>query len=451
MSGSRSDRYRGTPDSSADAAASSAATTRFWESSLAPFRAFGSRASIVSRSVRQSSVSRTSRSARGSGGSVAVRDTGVLEGAEDVEDRVDLADLGEEAVPEAFSVGRAGGEPRYVDHVQPGPYDLAGLRELGEHVESGIGDLRDPHVASRGRERMGRDLDVYPCEGTEQARLAAVREPYDAESFHLGDPIGRRRDRRGVTVPETAWPPVTVGIDLAAGQERTAFCRLERDQGVVRVSVLRCDWTNDDLIAGIEGSSKVGIDSPLGWPVDFVAAVSAWNDHGTWSPGLDPRDPALQLRRTDRLVKDERKIRPLSVSTDKIGVVAFRAAHLLERLSEEGHEIDRTGCSGLVAEVYPAAALRAWGFWRQGYKTDRGVLSEMARGFLETCDWIEVPERERGVLETSHDAFDALVCALLAAQLAMGETRQPEPADQADAEVEGWIHVPSRDQPVPPR
>lgn len=252
-------------------------------------------------------------------------------------------------------------------------------------------------------------------------------------------------------MPETAWPAVTVGIDLAAGQERTALCRLERDQDVVRVSVLRCAWVDDDLVAEIRGTSKAGIDSPLGWPVDFVAAVSAWNDQGTWPPGLDPRDRALQLRRTDRLVQGERGIRPLSVSTDKIGVVAFRAAHLLARLAEEGHEIDRTGCSGLVAEVYPAAALRAWGLWSQRYKTDRGVLRDMARGLLETCGWLEIPEQERGVLETSHDAFDALVCALLAAQVAMGETRRPEPADQADAEVEGWIHIPSRDQPVPPR
>lgn len=252
-------------------------------------------------------------------------------------------------------------------------------------------------------------------------------------------------------MPKTTWPPVTVGIDLAAGPENTAFCCLERNKGVVRVSVLRCNWDDDDLIAGIGGSYKAGIDSPLGWPVDFVTAVSAWNAHGTWPPGLDPRDPALQLRRTDRLVKDERAIRPLSVSTDKIGVVAFRAAHLLARLAEEGHEIDRAGCSGLVAEVYPAAALKAWGLWRQGYKTDRGVLRDIARRLLGTCGWLEVHEAERGAIETSHDVFDALVCALLAAQVAMGETRRPEPAERADAEVEGWIHVPSRDQPVPPR
>jgi len=47
------------------------------------------------------------------------------------------------------------------------------------------------------------------------------------------------------------------------------------------------------------------------------------------------------------------------------------------------------------------------------------------------------------VCRGSHDAFDALVCALVARAAASNRTELPESGEQARlATVEGWIHLP---------
>ena len=65
----------------------------------------------------------------------------------------------------------------------------------------------------------------------------------------------------------------------------------------------------------------VGIDSPFGWPAGFVSAVAGYAEREPW-PDLDA--DALRYRLTDRLVRDEVKLSPLSVSSDRIGVTAWR-------------------------------------------------------------------------------------------------------------------------------
>ena len=53
-------------------------------------------------------------------------------------------------------------------------------------------------------------------------------------------------------------------------------------------------------------------------------------------------------------------VTPLSVSADRIAVVAMRAALLLSR-APELLEVDRSGVNGHFVEAYPAAALARWG------------------------------------------------------------------------------------------
>ena len=55
-------------------------------------------------------------------------------------------------------------------------------------------------------------------------------------------------------------------------------------------------------------------------------------------------------------MKNETGAEPLSVSSDRIAICAMRCAELLVELAGDG-QLERTG-GGLVAEVYPAAALR---------------------------------------------------------------------------------------------
>ena len=95
----------------------------------------------------------------------------------------------------------------------------------------------------------------------------------------------------------------------------------------------------------------VGIDAPFGWPAPFVAAVGEWT-LTEWNEVI--RD-GLSLRETDRHVRRQSGVRPLSVSADRIALPAMRAMALLKRHGV----IDRSG-DGRFFEVYPAGSLAIW-------------------------------------------------------------------------------------------
>jgi Protein of unknown function (DUF429) len=151
---------------------------------------------------------------------------------------------------------------------------------------------------------------------------------------------------------------------------------------------------------------------------------------------------------TDLAIIDdpELSVRPLSVSTDRIGVTTFRCALLLDRLGHERRvKVDRSGRTGRVAEVYPAAALNAWGLPFKGYKGRAGrevrgelveAVGRLGRGFGNDA---------RTMCADSDHALDALVSALVARAVAVGATRQPDRRRSGAAKREGWIHVPIDD------
>lgn len=68
---------------------------------------------------------------------------------------------------------------------------------------------------------------------------------------------------------------------------------------------------------------------------------------------------------------EEVGISPLKVSADRIGATAMRCAFLLAALEAEGVEIDRSGRTGAVVEVNPAAALTRWRLPFAGYKASK--------------------------------------------------------------------------------
>jgi hypothetical protein len=107
----------------------------------------------------------------------------------------------------------------------------------------------------------------------------------------------------------------------------------------------------------------------LGWPTDFVAFLVA-HQAGAAAGSIDTArvDARRQLttRETDRVVRTETKLVPLSVA-DRIGHVAIRCAGLLARLARLGQPVDRSGC-GTVVEVYPAASWARWGILHRAYK-----------------------------------------------------------------------------------
>lgn len=235
-----------------------------------------------------------------------------------------------------------------------------------------------------------------------------------------------------------------LGIDLAAQAKATAICATRWTDRKVEVLDLRCGVEDEDLIDLMLAADKVGLDAPLGWPDDFVDAIER-HHQGGGSQQL-PERRLLTLRETDRRLQDETGRRPLSVSTDLIGVVALRAADLQARLEARGHRIDRSG-GGLIAEVYPAAALESWDIDPAGYKGSSGNqrLGEILEALEEGLGGVEMSGEASSEMKRDHNQLDAFISALAARATALGATTGPDSGMTGQASREGWIHVPSVD------
>ena len=244
----------------------------------------------------------------------------------------------------------------------------------------------------------------------------------------------------------------TLGIDLAAQPANTAACSIEWGPARAIVSDLRSGLNDDALLDAITGADKVAIDAPFGWPDEFVAAVSAHSNRAGWPGSGEDQDLyrfRLSFRATDRHLIEQGARRPLSVSTDLIGVVAMRCAFLLDRLAAFGEPVDRAG-SGKVIEAYPAPALSSWGLSAIGYKSRVGAarLPELLSQLEDGLGGLELRVQHREMAESDHNCFDAVVCSLVARAAALGLTQPPQPGDEADRSTrEGWIHLPTNPLP----
>ncbi len=198
-------------------------------------------------------------------------------------------------------------------------------------------------------------------------------------------------------------------------------------------------WPPDEEL---DRADSIGIDAPFGWPDAMVDAVER---HARGEPWPQVERERLRYRETDRFVHRRARVLPLSVSSDRIAVCAWRCAELL---SARG--VDRTGAGGVV-EVYPAGALAIWGLPHRGYKRNARTTAVTARdrrgsildGIRRVAgERLELPEE--AVLETD-DGFDAFVSALVARAAAIEQTIPPPPEQREIAAREGWIHLPLPD------
>ncbi|CAM5640615.1 hypothetical protein SAURM35S_07392 [Streptomyces aurantiogriseus] len=112
---------------------------------------------------------------------VDVDDVLVLEGADDLADRVGLPDVRQELVAQALALARAAHDARDVDEVdgrREDPLRVEDLRQLGE---AGVGDADHAHVGlDRGERVVGRQ-HVVLGQGVEQGRLADIRQTDDSD------------------------------------------------------------------------------------------------------------------------------------------------------------------------------------------------------------------------------------------------------------------------------
>lgn len=244
-------------------------------------------------------------------------------------------------------------------------------------------------------------------------------------------------------------PAVTLGIDLAAQPERTAVCALRWGPSQASAATLLLG-ADDDLLSALRADAgTVGIDAPFGWPRDYAHALARWRAERAW-PQPDPASREgsallLRTRASDRHVRERTGITPLSPSSDRIAVCAWRCAGLLSRWGVR----DLGGGEG-VAEVYPAAALKLWGLPHRGYKAGapsaraaaRSVRERMLASLRQALPGLTLSGGQWEACAREHDLLDALVCALVARAVAIGATERPAGEARALAREEGWIHLP---------
>ena len=235
----------------------------------------------------------------------------------------------------------------------------------------------------------------------------------------------------------------TVGIDLSADPAKTGACSI--DWEAASVSFLSHSG-DDDLVTAAAGSDMTAIDVPLGWPDQFVDAIVAHRDGGGWPPAAteSPTDRVRLRYRVTDLAAMAAGARPLSVSSDLIGVAAMRGARLQHLLRTAGVPVDRSGVTGRVVEAYPAATLRAWGLVSSRYKgsANTAACRSLAGELAGRCG--RLAAAAAAALEGCDDnRLDAFVCALVARAVVTGATTRPSPEQLDAARREGWIHLPA--------
>ncbi|WP_433213357.1 DUF429 domain-containing protein [Dactylosporangium sp. CS-047395] len=237
---------------------------------------------------------------------------------------------------------------------------------------------------------------------------------------------------------------LTVGVDLAAGDERTALAVLHWESGRAFVQSLQLGADDRTIVAAITSSDKAGIDCALGWPEPFTQMVLAHRYGHVRSlpePGLGSAwRRAMVYRTTDEVIRASIPgLIPLSVSADRLAHAAMRCAALLSMLATAGVDVDRAG-GGRILEAYPSASLHRWGLTHRGYKGKHEVPVDAL--VAATAPWLDLGAFEP-LMHTSHDAFDAVIAALTARAAALELVTRPSSTQLAVARVEGWIGVPT--------
>ena len=228
-----------------------------------------------------------------------------------------------------------------------------------------------------------------------------------------------------------------LGVDLASQPKKSSLCVIDWER-LPRVIDLVRPAHDDEIVERAATVDATGLDCPLGWPDLFVETVRRHHEgKSTSDVDATPRD--LRLRTTDQWIRSHHVPRdPLSVSTDRLGIVALRGIGILERIAGPG--ADRSGGAG-VYEVYPGGSLAKWGLPSTGYKHEvgRDTRREIVEALMPHIDLAGTADR----LVANDDDLDAVITAVVTGLAHLGFSTSA-PGEHAEiARVEGWIHVPA--------
>jgi hypothetical protein len=126
----------------------------------------------------------------------------------------------------------------------------------------------------------------------------------------------------------------------------------------------------------------------------------------------------------------------------------MRCAELLAAFENAGDEVDRSGQSGRLVEVYPGAAIRLWGISSEGYKSSNPDRARTGRANAVAhlgrhLPLLRIDSGASELMLRSDDAIDAVIAALVARAHAAGSTFPTPEVSQLRAKSEGWIALPS--------
>lgn len=245
---------------------------------------------------------------------------------------------------------------------------------------------------------------------------------------------------------------LSVGIDVASQDARTAICSIRWEDGRAEIEPLGAPGASDSEIRRcVETADRIGVDIPLGWPSAFVEAVGRHHRGEAW-PDQDGAASmtSLRLRETDRWLTDHARrpgepgarCHPMSVSSNLIAIPAMRMARVLG-------PVDRSG-AGKVIEVYPAAALFVWGLPYRRYKgvrpDRRDVRHDLVRRLRASAPWLTATRDEdwERIKDNDHE-LDALIAALVARAKDCGLCDEAYDTTSDHARSEGWIALPLGD------
>ena len=113
-----------------------------------------------------------------------MQDVVVVEAADDMDDRIGLANVGEKLVAQSLTLARSLDQAGDVHELHGGRNGALRLHHLGQCVEAIVGNVDAADVRILGRERIVRGKDPGAGEGVEERRFADVGESDDAESEH---------------------------------------------------------------------------------------------------------------------------------------------------------------------------------------------------------------------------------------------------------------------------
>ncbi|MBY0549274.1 MAG: DUF429 domain-containing protein [Candidatus Obscuribacterales bacterium] len=267
------------------------------------------------------------------------------------------------------------------------------------------------------------------------------------------------------------------GIDWGTKPKKQWTVKLSVDQHNGCVSVhTDAAKENAEAVCTNRELQVVGVDVPFGWPIDFVELVQSWNMAGINGSLSVAEDDGYRYRKTDNVVDEELRKRPLSVTSDLIAASMRAWLRLCSSTKTRGSlspqiRVDRTEFMPnlpVLIEVYPAATLRAFAShsnndirWRTliaGYKgKDSTEATSLRKELLAILgEMFQISNIPISSMAESADETDAFIAAITALIFAFDQTenkpevfrdwtvRYPTAEELPFARREGWIFFPCK-------